>query len=292
MSPLPPSTLKSIELGLSNRHDLRVKEFQPHRNDAASSSCELDLSNQGDLKVWPRRDDTQSLKDVQSRSDDIESVKDVQPCRDDEEPVKDVQPRRDDTESVKEVQPHEDNAESVKQTQPEVKKFLTHQEKAQAELDEWRKFRKVHCHIPQSSGSSGDHAESEKKTQHEVQKTLNHQEKAQAELDEWRNFRNSHNRTSKVQPSKEDTEPLKDVRPHGQNVNSFSQQKQMELDEWREFRKAHAKVPQHPIKALGELFDMGYPEGEDVVPTKVEGISAWKRKNKGKGGRFKSVMNA
>eukprot|EP00746_Dinoflagellata_sp_MGD_P149412 gnl/MRDRNA2_/MRDRNA2_81445_c1_seq1.p1 gnl/MRDRNA2_/MRDRNA2_81445_c1~~gnl/MRDRNA2_/MRDRNA2_81445_c1_seq1.p1 ORF type:complete len:262 (-),score=62.01 gnl/MRDRNA2_/MRDRNA2_81445_c1_seq1:566-1351(-) len=258
MSPLPPSTPTSIELGLSNHPDLWVKEVQLQTGDAESSSAQTE--------------DTASMPEVHPCSEGLHAVEQVQHLRD--------------TAS---------NADVVNKVQPEVTRFLSHQEKAQAELDEWRKFR--NASQPSRSQSSTEHAESiqdalpcKGNPEPEVQKVMSHQEKMQAELDEWKNFRKAHYHISKVQTNKKDAESTKDVQPQDEEVKSFSQQKHMELDEWREFRKAHEQAPGNTMKALGDLLDMGYQTSENpVAPQMVEGISAWKKKKGRRSYRFRGV---
>merc|ERR1712078_577147 len=108
----------------------------------------------------------------------------------------------------------------------------------------------------------------------------------QAELDEWRKFRFRKTSSPKMQSSNENVDSVQEMRPEGNDTESFSEQGQRELDEWREFRKAHYPIPTNPVnpvKILNDLLDMGYPASE--APARVvEGVSAWKKKKGRKSG--------
>lgn len=251
------STPANIELGLANHHDLQVKELQPYGDDAQSPSC--GLSNHHDLQTQPDRNDAEVSKDVQVRSDD--------------------------TKLVEEVQARGGNAESVKGIQPEVKKVLSHQEKAQAELDEWRKFRFRKTSSPKIQASKQDSESSQDIRRHDEEVNALGQQK-QVELDARRDFQKAHDEISKMQSSKENVDSVQEIRPEGNDTESFSEQGQRELDEWREFRKAHYPIPTNPVnpvKILNDLLDMGYPASE--APARVvEGVSAWKKKKGRKSG--------
>jgi len=122
MSPLLLSTPTSYELSLSN-HDLQVKDVQLHGDDGVSPpSVETSLSEPRDLHVPPCRSDVESVK-IDSPCDEVPTV-------------------------VEEASLNGDAVESVKALQPGVNKLLSHQEKTQAELDEWREWRKAHLHGP------------------------------------------------------------------------------------------------------------------------------------------------
>lgn len=267
MSPIPVSTTTCIELGLPNHH---VKEVQSCGDNAGSPpSVKLGLPNFLDLQVQHHINETKPVQDVQPCKDSIGPVPEILNCGNKAEPAHEIQ--------------------------PEAPKVLSHQEKMQAQLEEWRNFRKAHGPksqpIKQDTSSSKEDAVSVKDI-HPQDKTVNaFSQQKQAELEEWRNFRKAHDQIPKFQLNKEDAESMKDVQPESKDsdVNSFSQRKQAELDEWRAYRQAHQHVPENPINVLGDLFDMGYPKSETpVAPTVVEGISAWK-KRKGKSRRFKSV---
>lgn len=226
MSPLPPCTLQSVELGLSKHHDLKVKEVKD---------------------VLPHRVHADSVKEIQPPQVNQQrqgELTDVQPLE------KEVSPGT----SFSQQKAHEKAPKNLTETQ--AQEVNTFSQQRQAELDEWRKFRKDHQQAPKnplnlltglfgtpsssSSLVSGGHAE----------------------------------------PQAIKESPISEV-------SSFSQQKQAELDEWRKFREDHEQAPKNPLKFLTDLFDIDntptYKE-DSTVTQSVEGISAWKKRSKRRGG--------